>query len=74
MLFFRVTLKKCGFHDMILAEHPEQTIPAAESSPDKPETIDLEAINMDRKDLWMLFQDSGAPELYLAYRLTDRGE
>ena len=29
---------------------------------------------MDRKDLWMLFQDSGAPELYLAYRLLDRGE
>lgn len=30
---------------------------------------------MDRKDLWMLFQENGAPELYLAYRLkdTDRG-
>lgn len=29
---------------------------------------------MERKDLWMLFRDSGAPELYLAYRLTDRGD
>lgn len=31
----------------------------------------LEAILMDREKLWKLFLETGAPELYLAYRHKD---